>query len=81
MNGFFLGWLLGSSSNNNETKEGNNAALVYFVICMVFILIMTVGLASASHNDHYTEYLEWKNSYRAPDQSLPQWVQDTTYEQ
>ena len=82
MNGFFLGWLLGSSSNNNnETKEGNNAALIFFVISMVFILIMSIGIASSSHNDHYTEYLEWKNSYRGPDSSLPQWVQDTTYEQ
>ena len=82
MNGFFLGWLLGSSSNNNnETKEGNGAALTLFIIGMVFVIIMSIGLASASHNDHYTEYLEWKKSYRGEDYSLTQWVQDTTYEQ
>ena len=83
MNGFFLGWLLGSSSNNNnnETKEGNGAALTLFIILMVFLIIMAVGLSSASHNDHYTEYLEWKDSYRGTDYSLPQWVRDTTYEQ
>ena len=82
MNGFFLGWLLGSSSNNNnETKEGNGAALTFLVIFVVVLIIMGAALASASHNDHYTEYLEWKDSYRGTDYSLPQWVRDTTYEQ
>lgn len=82
MNGFFLGWLLGSSSNNNnETKEGDNAALVFFIIFMVGILIFGIALSGSTRNNHYTEYLEWKNSYRGEDQSLPKWVQDTTYEQ
>lgn len=51
-----------------------------FVVIGIFCLVLGIFCIAMS-NDHYTEYLEWKDSYRDEHYFVPQWVEDTTYEQ
>ena len=55
---------------------------MHYMLIFVSIFCLALGIFFITmSNDHYTEYLEWKESYRDEHYSLPQWVEDTTYEQ
>lgn len=71
-------WAVYMYYKNNQDPSYNMKSM--FLALGLFVLILGITFSTLA-NDHYSEYLEWKESYRDEHYFVPQWVEDTTYEQ